>query len=157
MTKTTTPSKTAMKLYNKFFPVFVYGTLKKGEGAHHFLANSEPLGKAVTSPNFSLWTYKGGFPLLRDGDTIVEGEVYLVTENVLQRLDQYEGVGHLYERITTTVNLLEQEKIKQLPVFAYKSLEQNTNKIDKTQIYINDNKEYWSRHDNQKMHCVRYD
>jgi gamma-glutamylcyclotransferase (GGCT)/AIG2-like uncharacterized protein YtfP len=73
--------------------VFVYGTLKRGFRANRLIADSEFLGPAKTAPNFRLFNV-GSFPgLVRAEDGVsVEGELYEVSPETLEYLDQYEGV-----------------------------------------------------------------
>lgn len=86
--------------------VFVYGTLKQGFGNHRLLANSKFIGRC-TVPGVML--HMGRIPAmvhvykdntLSEKDTLcrVAGEVYEVSWDTLQRLDQLEGVPHLYNR-----------------------------------------------------------
>ena len=86
--------------------VFVYGTLKKGYGNHSLIGDGEFWGEAITEDSsFALTSVSpyGGFPLVREGDKKVKGEVYLVSNKVLKRLDQLEGVPTMYLRKTTKV------------------------------------------------------
>ena len=78
-------------------PVFVYGTLLKGQKAHHLLEGADYCGKFALQ-NCAMFNL-GSFPGLkrRKGEQII-GEVYFVTEETLERLDKYEGEGTLYNR-----------------------------------------------------------
>jgi gamma-glutamylcyclotransferase (GGCT)/AIG2-like uncharacterized protein YtfP len=78
--------------------VFVYGTLKKGQGNHErccldkasFVGNGKISGRI-----YSL----GAFPGLKpDNDSKVYGEVYKVDDTTLARLDRLEGHPRMYER-----------------------------------------------------------
>lgn len=84
------------------YPVFVYGTLMKGERAQAYLLNQEFAGEAVLRDYgiYHLGSYPGIKPLA--GGT-VPGELYLVDRMTLQRMDQYEGEGSLYHRIAVDV------------------------------------------------------
>lgn len=78
-------------------PIFVYGTLLKGFGNYsRFLAPKEPIGKAtIHARMLSL----GGFPGIYDLDRtmlVVQGEVYMVTEDELRAIDRLEGYYALY-------------------------------------------------------------
>lgn len=78
--------------------VFVYGTLMRGEPNHGFLANAEFVGPATTAPEYVLVTL-GAFPaMVRGGIQPVEGEVYLVGPDALERLDRLEGHPKFYRR-----------------------------------------------------------
>lgn len=81
--------------------VFVYGTLKKGQYFHErYLGDgkSKPLGKAVTSPDYTMYT--DGLPhLIRENtNTPCKGELYEVDEDVLKSLDDLEGHPVVYKR-----------------------------------------------------------
>jgi gamma-glutamylaminecyclotransferase len=78
--------------------VFVYGTLRRGEGNHRLLAHAEYVGEARTVPGFALYDL-GAFPgLVRDGAGTVVGEVYDVDAGTLAALDRLEGVPSFYRR-----------------------------------------------------------
>jgi len=86
---------------NKY--VFVYGTLKKNKGANHFLSNAKFLGEGVIQ-GYEMYIVSY-FPGIVKGNGKVRGEVYEVDEEILEMLDEYEGVPYLYERIKETVKL----------------------------------------------------
>ncbi len=87
-------------------PVFVYGTLKLGYGNNRILqeGGAEFIGDAITTgQQFRLYAPTGiGFPFLKDVGagygTDIKGEVWLVPQRTLARLDQLEGVPHFYRR-----------------------------------------------------------
>merc|ERR1712154_364445 len=77
--------------------LFVYGTLKRNFHWHSkFLSNAEYLGTAVTEQCYPLVVGDCGVPYLLDlpgeGKNI-EGELFRVTSEDLENMDQYEGVG----------------------------------------------------------------
>jgi gamma-glutamylcyclotransferase (GGCT)/AIG2-like uncharacterized protein YtfP len=76
--------------------VFVYGTLKRGHGNHHWLAEASFQGEAVL-PNVVLHDL-GPFPMAVPGEGLVRGEVYAVDAAGLARLDRLEGYPRLYDR-----------------------------------------------------------
>ncbi len=79
--------------------VFVYGTLKRCQRNHHVLAGQEFLGEACTLPRYRI--YEGGHPCLVEDERTggrVQGEVWSVTDEVLEKLDHFEGVPDLYSR-----------------------------------------------------------
>jgi gamma-glutamylaminecyclotransferase len=86
--------------------VFVYGTLKRGGSNHHFLAGQHFLAEARTPPGFTLFLI-GDYPgMVRDPHDAegVTGELWSVTHDCLQRLDDLEGVDEkLYERVTISL------------------------------------------------------
>src|SRR5262245_38482189 len=80
--------------------LFVYGTLKRSQKRHALLAGQEFLGEAKTQASYRLYD-RGPYPcLVEDADlgTAVEGEVWRVSEQVLRKLDEVEGVPDLYCR-----------------------------------------------------------
>jgi gamma-glutamylcyclotransferase (GGCT)/AIG2-like uncharacterized protein YtfP len=76
--------------------VFVYGTLKRGHGNHHWLLDAPFLGEAVL-PDVVLHDL-GPFPMAVPGEGVVRGEVYGVDAAGLARLDRLEGYPRLYDR-----------------------------------------------------------
>lgn len=79
--------------------VFVYGTLMRGEPNHRWLDGARLLdGAARTAPSYELHDL-GDFPALAlEGDSAVSGELYLVDEQGLARLDELEAHPELYSR-----------------------------------------------------------
>lgn len=85
--------------------LFVYGTLRPGNGAHDLFMSSgvEHIGETrISGRMYSM----GGFPGVRldgrrfhsEGD-VVTGDLFRITDdNLSSRLDQYEGYPHLYGR-----------------------------------------------------------
>jgi gamma-glutamylcyclotransferase (GGCT)/AIG2-like uncharacterized protein YtfP len=67
--------------------VFVYGTLKSGFGNHYLLEGSTFKGPASVSGRL----YVNGLPYFKRGCGIVKGELYLVDDLTLRRLDILEG------------------------------------------------------------------
>jgi len=82
-------------------PLFVYGTLRASHpnSVYHGLAGSCDVTKDVVLPGFNLYDL-GSFPGVRPGEGSVVGDVFMVPEELWDRLDQYEGVPHLYTRET---------------------------------------------------------
>lgn len=78
--------------------LFVYGTLLRGERAHHLLSSARFEGEATTRPEYALCDL-GAYPaLLRGGSTAVHGELYATPAPLLAELDTYEGHPHLFRR-----------------------------------------------------------
>jgi gamma-glutamylaminecyclotransferase len=80
--------------------LFVYGTLKRGDCRHRFLAGSRFLGLAVTSPGYRLFNL-GDYPALVEDPSggQIEGELYEVSGHGLRVLDEVEAVAdELYVR-----------------------------------------------------------
>lgn len=78
--------------------IFVYGTLRHGQGNHRLLVRSKFLGMAKTKRQYAL--YGSGVPFLSRTKAIsqVTGEVYTVDDATLSRLDQLEGHPDAYKR-----------------------------------------------------------
>lgn len=80
--------------------VFVYGTLMRGFGNHVLMDGSPLLGEGKTTELFTMHAI--GFPFisrLTDFPVQVEGEVYEVEENIVERnLDPLEGHPNWYCR-----------------------------------------------------------
>ena len=81
--------------------VFVYGTLRRGEHANSMLQNSVYCGKYYLK-DCAMYDL-GSYPGMKDckGEYVI-GEVYLIDEETLKRLDSYEGEGSLYKRKVVT-------------------------------------------------------
>ncbi len=83
------------------YHVFVYGSLKKGFGNHHLLNDSEFLGEAETCDSRFEMVSLGGFPGVYDeGNDKIKGEIYLINQNTLTKLDRLESEGTFYSRKT---------------------------------------------------------
>lgn len=83
--------------------VFVYGTLRVGQGNHHLLAHAPMIGLDRTPARYTLVDL-GAFPaVVVGGATAVVGEVFEVDAATLARLDRLEGHPRFYQR--TTVRL----------------------------------------------------
>lgn len=80
--------------------LFVYGTLKRGHCRELFLAGQTFLGEVQTEPLYRMYNC-GSYPGLREESpgAAIQGELWEVDSECLQRLDAEEGVGEgLYER-----------------------------------------------------------
>ena len=79
--------------------LFVYGTLLRGEPAHHLLGDAKLLCALQTEPRYTLVLLDGYPALIDGGNTAVTGELYaLHDEQLLSELDRYEDVPELYTR-----------------------------------------------------------
>ncbi|XXX79728.1 gamma-glutamylcyclotransferase family protein [Sorangium sp. So ce134] len=79
-------------------PLFVYGTLMRGERSHGLLGRSPFLGAARTARSFELADL-GAYPaLVRGGSVAVVGELYEPDRETLASLDVYEGCPDLFQR-----------------------------------------------------------
>ena len=81
--------------------LFVYGTLQRGHGNHVWLAEAERLGSSSVE-GLELYDL-GPFPMAITGAGRVSGELYAVSEALLERLDHFEGVPRLYRRERRTL------------------------------------------------------
>lgn len=79
-------------------PLFVYGTLKKGEKNHHRLDGSDFLKQEKL---FGFKRSEGIGPAIMPGgeDDLVEGELYQVDSEVLDKIDEYEGDEYIRELV----------------------------------------------------------
>ena len=85
--------------------VFVYGTLKSGgmiRGLDGFGDEATIVGKAVTNyPDYDLIDL-GSFPaVIKNGTYKIQGEVWEVTDEVMEQLDAIEGYPDFYQRELT--------------------------------------------------------
>lgn len=85
------------------FHLFVYGTLRSGGSAATMLAECERVSAGEVSG--VLYDIDGEYPaLLLYGTTPVEGEIWRCPNEMLARLDAYEGVEQgLFRRVGVTV------------------------------------------------------
>lgn len=84
--------------------LFVYGTLLRGERAHHLLAGARFVAEVQTQAAFELVEMDGGYPaLVAGGGTAVSGEIYEIDERLVPLLDDFEDVPELYRRSLRTV------------------------------------------------------
>jgi gamma-glutamylcyclotransferase (GGCT)/AIG2-like uncharacterized protein YtfP len=86
--------------------VFVYGTLQRGEGNHHLLADAEFLGAAVTVRRFGMTDVGFPFMLREPALARVCGELYDIGDDAecLYRLDRLEAEGRMYDRVEGMVD-----------------------------------------------------
>ena len=80
--------------------IFVYGTLQRGQRNHDLLLGQEFLGTAQTQPRYRLYDC-GRHPGLVDDPhqgVAIQGEVWRVSDEALQKLDEYEGVPDYFSR-----------------------------------------------------------
>lgn len=86
--------------------VAVYGTLKRGQSNHHYLARARYLGPARLD-GFALYDL-GPWPAVRPGTGCVQVEVYAVDAPTLAALDELEDyraaapASGLYDRVQVT-------------------------------------------------------
>ena len=98
-------------------PAFVYGTLMKGERAETLLAEATFVGTCQLR-DYAMY-HLGAYPGIQpcEGE-VVYGELYLVSDAMVEKLDEYEDEGRLYDRKTVTVWLGEESR--QAEAYVYK-------------------------------------
>ena len=103
--------------------VFVYGTLKRGERNHYFLATAEYLGPAFTEPHFRMIDC-GPYPAMLDHVQTsslgaeplpISGEIYRIDSTTLAELDRLEDEGRLYRRAVIEVLSIDGGACSQTP------------------------------------------
>jgi gamma-glutamylaminecyclotransferase len=78
--------------------LLVYGSLRRGERANGFMDGAIFVSLARSAPGWTLYDL-GAFPgLVRTGEGTVLGEIYDVDDELLVRLDRYEGTPRFYRR-----------------------------------------------------------
>lgn len=70
--------------------IFVYGTLLRGQPAHHRLRHARFLGEARTAPGYHLVRVDWYPGLMAGGERSIRGELYAVDAGTLSDLDAYE-------------------------------------------------------------------
>lgn len=81
--------------------LFVYGTLKKGFENHYFLDGAKFLGCATTKHRYPMVNIVKAYPYLIDDKNngkYINGEVYKIDREILERLDHLEGYPDYYTR-----------------------------------------------------------
>lgn len=88
-------------MYLKKNYVFTYGTLMRDERNHHLLQDEDYFsdGSIEGYYMFNLGRYPGILP----GKGTILGELYLIDDETLAKLDILEEEGSLYSRIKSTV------------------------------------------------------
>lgn len=85
--------------------VFVYGSLKKGFHNNKILWSSEYVDSVFTAHGDYRMISFGGFPgVLKNGDSHIAGESYLVNQLTMLRLDSLESNGSFYQREKTLLD-----------------------------------------------------
>ena len=68
--------------------LFVYGSLRRGQSAHHLMAGARFLGDATIR---GAVVQHGQYPGLIPGDEQIAGELFEIPAELFERLDEYEG------------------------------------------------------------------
>ena len=82
--------------------IFVYGTLMRGQRAHHMLSGARFCGQ-YTLHGYAMY-HLGRYPGIRPlpGGQVL-GEVYQISGDMLAQMDEYEEEGTLYHRKRVSV------------------------------------------------------
>lgn len=95
--------------------VFVYGSLKKGFINNSRLKNAEFIGSAKTVEKYEMYrSSHGNWPyLIKDHGlgSLIKGEVYSLSDNLLKVIDEFEGHPDYYKRELVKVKLTESEEV----------------------------------------------
>ena len=81
--------------------VFVYGSLKRGNNVRgmQFFQGAIRVGQAQTTAGIYSMLDLGSFPgVILDGKHDINGEVYIIDEQILSQLDAIEGYPDFYDR-----------------------------------------------------------
>ncbi|MEK6793176.1 MAG: gamma-glutamylcyclotransferase [Spirochaetota bacterium] len=83
--------------------LFVYGTLKKGHSNHRLLSGSRCIGTGHTLRKYTM--YADGIPYVKStpATSVIQGEIYRITDEILERCDALEGHPRWYRRKQTLV------------------------------------------------------
>jgi gamma-glutamylcyclotransferase (GGCT)/AIG2-like uncharacterized protein YtfP len=79
---------------------FFYGTLKRGQRSNGLLAGQEFVGETRTAPHYRLYD-SGPFPCLVEDHArgiAVRGELWRIDDGLLDKLDAWEDVPHVFVR-----------------------------------------------------------
>ncbi len=79
--------------------VFVYGTLKRGQRNAGFLRQAEYLGRHKTEPQYWMYQFEDYPAVCENGRHAIHGEIYRVSDEQMQMLDDLEWYPHFYQRI----------------------------------------------------------
>ncbi|MBI5451219.1 MAG: gamma-glutamylcyclotransferase [Gammaproteobacteria bacterium] len=82
--------------------LFVYGSLRRGEANHHWLAGASLLGAWQSTPAYTMYDL-GEYPgITAHGQTAIQGEVYQLPPAALARIDMLEEYPVVYTRRQVT-------------------------------------------------------
>ena len=77
--------------------VFIYGTLKRGQCRSDVMSGQQFIGEARTTSEYQMYNH-GYFPcLVENGKNSIVGELWEISDECKDRLDQIEGAPYLYD------------------------------------------------------------
>ena len=90
--------------------IFVYGTLKRGFGNHHYLRSAKFIATGRTKNKYAL--YAAGIPfVVKDNQvTNIIGEIYEVDDATLAIIDSLEGHPDFYKRMQVPIIANDQDQ-----------------------------------------------
>ena len=108
-----TPVRNGREMRTMTHRVFVYGTLKSGFANNYLLKDCECFGGAASVPTYKM--IENGFPVILPDPRgkPLAGEIYIVDDETLARLDRLEREGSSYDRklIDVTLQLASGERL----------------------------------------------
>lgn len=109
---------------------FVYGSIKHGLPNHRVLGTSEFICSTFTTDKYDMVSM-GGFPAVKEsvGVSVIQGEVYEINKETLERLDHLESNGLFYAR-----KLIKVDQVNEL-VWIYFIMNEMGSGEDKTNVH----------------------
>lgn len=84
--------------------IALYGSLKPHDDCHHPLLNqSKYIGQYATREQFDIYQYGISPAVLQGGNTSIQVDVYAVTSEELEQLDEYEKYPMIHDRFRTEI------------------------------------------------------
>jgi len=78
--------------------LFVHGRLRRGEANHQLIADGAFLGPASTSQQYALCIMNSKPIITKRPASLIAGEVFAVTDDLLKVVDRSEGHPHVNKR-----------------------------------------------------------
>lgn len=99
--------------------IFVYGTLKRGCGSHYILRDAVFIGRARTRDYYALYLLAGGLPaVVKNPLSQIRGELFHVSNHILEKVDLFEGHPSFYRREEVVV-IDEHNKMRNAFIYFY--------------------------------------
>ncbi|MGH4117522.1 gamma-glutamylcyclotransferase family protein [Clostridium sp.] len=129
---------------NKGIKIFVYGTLMKGYSDHEkFLSEAKFAGHFVAE-GFQLYDFGNNAQIMHNEIDKVKGEIYVIDNDTLNKLDSLEVKGNLFARkLISVVNLNNNDDVQEAYTYVYnkdlsKQVEASYESKTKTSVKRND-------------------